>query len=59
MFGQGALSTQNSPCYLSGIIPPAHILNLRFFISIELKQWAAKMMNGSRAVFSRLDYDML
>jgi hypothetical protein len=59
MFGQSALPTQNSSYYLSGIIPPPHILNLRFFISIEVKQWAAKMMDGSRAVFSRLDYGML
>jgi hypothetical protein len=45
MLGHGALSTPNSRCYLSGIITPAHILNLRVFISIEVKKWAAKMMD--------------
>jgi len=34
MFGQSALPTQNSSYYLSGIIPPPHILNLRFFLSL-------------------------
>jgi hypothetical protein len=42
MLGQGASLIHHSRCFTSQIITPTHILNLRVFISIEVKRWAAK-----------------